>query len=76
MLETIPSISPRLLLRPYPTIGFLTGCDNSTSPSTSARRQAELFLNFIVCPEIIGQMVNENCCAMPDDAARPNIFLR
>lgn len=57
-----------------PKEGTILWEDNFVIPANSPRRrEAELFLNFVLRPEIVGQIVNESYYAMPHDAARPFI---
>jgi len=57
-----------------PEEGTILWGDNFVIPANSPRRrEAELFLNFALRPEIAGQIVNESYYAMPHDAARPFI---
>ncbi len=57
-----------------PEEGSLLWVDNLVIPANSPNKAtAELFLNFLLRPEITGQVVNTNYYAMPNDAAAPHI---
>ena len=58
----------------FPEEGSLLWVDNLVIPANSPNKAtAELFLNFLLRPEITGQVVNANYYAMPNDAAAPHI---
>ena len=57
-----------------PEEGALLWVDNFVIPANSPNKStAELFLNFLLRPEITGQLINENHYAMPNDAAAPYV---
>lgn len=57
-----------------PTEGSLLWGDNLVIPANSLHRYtAEIFLNFLLRPEISAQIINDSLYAMPNDAARPFI---
>ena len=57
-----------------PEEGSLLWVDNFVIPAKSPHKAtAELFLNFLLRPEITGQVINANYYAMPNDAATPHI---
>jgi len=57
-----------------PEDGALLWLDNFVIPANSPNKTtAELFLNFLLRPEIAGQVVNVDFYAMPNDAAAPHI---
>ena len=48
--------------------------DNFVIPANSPNKStAELFLNFLLRPEITGQIINANYYPMPNDTAAPHI---
>lgn len=58
-----------------PEEGTILWGDHFVIPANSPRRrEAELFLDFVLRPEIAGQIVNESYYAMPHDAAHPFIL--
>lgn len=58
-----------------PEEGTILWGDNFVIPANSPhQREAELFLNFVLRPEIASQIVNESYYAMPHDAARPFVL--
>jgi spermidine/putrescine transport system substrate-binding protein len=58
----------------YPEEGALMWGDNYVIPSNSpSPAAAELFLNFLLRPEISAQIANENHYATPNEAAMPLI---
>jgi len=58
-----------------PEEGTILWGDNFVIPANSPhQREAELFLNFVLRPEIAGRIVNESYYAMPHQAARPFIL--
>lgn len=60
-----------------PEEGTMLWGDNFVIPANSPQKYtAELFLNFILRPEITGQLVNANFYPMPNDAATPFIEAR
>lgn len=57
-----------------PEEGTILWSDSFVIPANSPhRREAELFLDFVLRPEVAGQIVNESYYAMPHDGARPFI---
>lgn len=57
-----------------PKEGAILWGDNLAIPANSAKREtSELFLNFVLRPEISAQMINANYYPMPNDAATPFI---
>ena len=57
-----------------PQEGAMLWGDNFVIPANSPNQYtAELFLNFVLRPEITGQLVNANYYPMPNDAATPFI---
>lgn len=57
-----------------PKEGALLWGDNFVIPSSSRRKEtAEVFLNFLLRPEISAQIVNHNLYATPNEAAYPLI---
>ncbi|MBC7251532.1 MAG: spermidine/putrescine ABC transporter substrate-binding protein [Anaerolineae bacterium] len=57
-----------------PEEGTLLWGDNFVIPANSPRKYtAEVFLNFLLRPEISAQITNENYYATPNEAARPFI---
>jgi spermidine/putrescine transport system substrate-binding protein len=57
-----------------PEEGILLWGDNFVIPANSPRKYtAEVFLNFLLRPEISAQIVNQNYYATPNEAARPFI---
>ncbi len=58
-----------------PQEGTILWGDHLVIPANSPRRhEAELFLNFILRPEISAQIINESYYPMANDAARPFIL--
>lgn len=54
----------------YPSEGAMLWGDNFVIPANSPRQYtAEIFLNFLLRPEIAAQIVNENYYATPNEAA-------
>jgi spermidine/putrescine transport system substrate-binding protein len=57
-----------------PEEGTLLWGDNFAIPANSPHKYtAEVFLNFLLRPEISAQITNENCYATPNEAAYPFI---
>lgn len=57
-----------------PTDGTMLWGDNFVIPANSPHKYtAELFVNFLLRPEISAQIINENYYAMPNEAAYPLI---
>ena len=57
-----------------PAEGTILWGDNFVIPANSPHKHtAEIFLNFVLRPEITGQIINENYYPMANDAARPFI---
>lgn len=57
-----------------PEEGALLWGENFVIPASSSRRAtAEVFLNYLLRPEVAAQIANENYYATPNEAARPFI---
>jgi spermidine/putrescine-binding protein len=57
-----------------PQEGAMLWGDNFVIPANSPNKYtAELFLNFLLRPQITGQLINANYYPMPNDAATPFI---
>ncbi len=57
-----------------PEDGAILWGDNFVIPANSPKKyEAELFLNFVLRPEITGRIVNQNYYPMASDAADPHI---